>query len=199
MPHRTARVPGLPDALRCLGDPVSSSATVANRSATTSTAPTWSRPSTPTVATPSPPRSTTSAAAASNCSMLEAIEACEEIAGASSSGASIPSRECGDHRWWICNLAEFRADYPGWEPPYGSPRSWTDLRAERRALVDGLSSRQSSARSPNVEQYEVDAGSTFVADAQPLVALEGHGGGIGRERTGRGSRHPQGARGSGSH
>ncbi len=56
----------------------------------------------------------------SNCSMLEAIEACEGIAGLELEWRLDPEPRVGDHRWWISDLAEFRADYPGWEPRYGT-------------------------------------------------------------------------------
>ena len=62
------------------------------------------------------PRSTTSAAGGeSNCSMLEAIEACERIAGArAATGSSVDEARIGDHRWWISDLGEFQRDYPDW-------------------------------------------------------------------------------------
>ena len=55
----------------------------------------------------------------SNCSMLEAISACEEIAGRSLNWTLSPENRIGDHRWWISDLSEFRADYPSWELRYG--------------------------------------------------------------------------------
>src|SRR5204863_2909035 len=54
----------------------------------------------------------------SNCSMLEAIELCEEIAGSRLDHAVADDNRIGDHRWWISDLAPFRADYPGWELRY---------------------------------------------------------------------------------
>ncbi|HEX7058269.1 MAG TPA: NAD-dependent epimerase/dehydratase family protein [Solirubrobacterales bacterium] len=55
----------------------------------------------------------------SNCSMLEAIEACERIAGRELSWEMGEEPRIGDHRWWISDLAPFKADYPGWELRYG--------------------------------------------------------------------------------
>jgi CDP-paratose 2-epimerase len=55
----------------------------------------------------------------SNCSMLEAIEACERIAGRTLRWTLSPHNRVGDHRWWISDLDEFRADYPGWGLTYG--------------------------------------------------------------------------------
>jgi CDP-paratose 2-epimerase len=51
----------------------------------------------------------------SNCSMLEAIEACERIAGRELQWELSEENRIGDHRWWISDLAEFRRDYPDWE------------------------------------------------------------------------------------
>jgi CDP-paratose 2-epimerase len=54
----------------------------------------------------------------SNCSMLEAIELCEEIAGRELDWRLSDQARMGDHRWWISDLDEFRADYPGWGLEY---------------------------------------------------------------------------------
>ena len=50
-----------------------------------------------------------------SCSMLEAIGACERIAGRELSWELAEEARRGDHRWWISDLGEFRADYPQWE------------------------------------------------------------------------------------
>src|SRR5262245_25554422 len=55
----------------------------------------------------------------SNCSMLEAIAACEEIAGRELDWRLGPEPRIGDHRWWISDLGEFQADYPAWRLEYG--------------------------------------------------------------------------------
>jgi CDP-paratose 2-epimerase len=55
----------------------------------------------------------------SNCSMLEAIDLCEEIAGKELHWQLSDQARTGDHRWWISDLAEFRADYPDWSLEYG--------------------------------------------------------------------------------
>jgi len=54
-----------------------------------------------------------------NCSMLEAIEACERIAGRGLDWELSNEARIGDHRWWISDLTEFEADYPGWKLRYG--------------------------------------------------------------------------------
>ena len=48
----------------------------------------------------------------SNCSMLEAIEACERIAGRELDWSLSDQARMGDHRWWISDLDEFTRDYP---------------------------------------------------------------------------------------
>jgi len=50
----------------------------------------------------------------SNCSMLEAIAACERIAGRRLNWSLDESARIGDHRWWISDLDAFSADHPGW-------------------------------------------------------------------------------------
>lgn len=55
----------------------------------------------------------------SNCSMLEAIALCEQIAGRELEWDLGPEPRIGDHRWWISDLAAFKADYPDWKLEYG--------------------------------------------------------------------------------
>ncbi|TMK28113.1 MAG: NAD-dependent epimerase/dehydratase family protein [Actinobacteria bacterium] len=55
----------------------------------------------------------------SNCSMLEAIALCEQIAGRELDWDLDETPRIGDHRWWISDLHEFRADYPSWQLQYG--------------------------------------------------------------------------------
>jgi CDP-paratose 2-epimerase len=56
----------------------------------------------------------------SNCSMLEAIDACERIAGRELEWRLGEEPRIGDHRWWISDLSAFQADYPQWAPHYGT-------------------------------------------------------------------------------
>ena len=49
-----------------------------------------------------------------NCSMLEAIAACERIAGRELDRETSAKARIGDHRWWISANGEFERDYPGW-------------------------------------------------------------------------------------
>jgi CDP-paratose 2-epimerase len=53
-----------------------------------------------------------------NCSMLEAIELCQRIADRDLDHALVEDNRVGDHRWWISDLAQFRADHPRWELRY---------------------------------------------------------------------------------
>src|SRR5215213_161467 len=54
----------------------------------------------------------------SNCSMLEAIAMCEEISGKELTWEYSDQARMGDHRWWIGDLSEFKASYPGWDIEY---------------------------------------------------------------------------------
>ena len=76
---------------------------------------------------------------ASNCSMLEAIAACERIAGSSLDWRLGEQARMGDHRWWISDLEEFRRDYPGWELEYDVEAILSEIyesNVERWALVN---------------------------------------------------------------
>jgi CDP-paratose 2-epimerase len=55
----------------------------------------------------------------SNCSLLEAIELCERVSGQTLEWSLGEAPRIGDHRWWISDLARFRADYPEWRLEYG--------------------------------------------------------------------------------
>jgi CDP-paratose 2-epimerase len=54
----------------------------------------------------------------SNCSMIEAIEACERIAGRELEWGLSQEARIGDHRWWISDLKEFQRVYPDWRLSY---------------------------------------------------------------------------------
>jgi CDP-paratose 2-epimerase len=56
---------------------------------------------------------------ASNCSMLEAIEACERIAGQPLNWHLEPTARMGDHQWWISDTRQIEADYPSWKVAIG--------------------------------------------------------------------------------
>jgi CDP-paratose 2-epimerase len=54
----------------------------------------------------------------SNCSMLEAIDACQRIAGRELDWSYTEENRIGDHIWWIGDLAAFKADHPDWDLRY---------------------------------------------------------------------------------
>ena len=83
------------------------------------------------------PSTTSAAAATRNCSMLEAIDACERIAGRELAWELSDQARIGDHRWWISDVAEFQRDYPGWELSTTSRPPARDPRRQRRALERG--------------------------------------------------------------
>ncbi len=64
----------------------------------------------------------------SNCSMLEAISACERIAGRPLDWSLGDDSRIGDHRWWISDLEPFRRDYPEWKLTYGIDEILTEIR-----------------------------------------------------------------------
>jgi CDP-paratose 2-epimerase len=55
----------------------------------------------------------------SNCSMIEAIDACERIAGRELDWSLSDEARVGDHRWWISDISDFRRDYPEWRLQHG--------------------------------------------------------------------------------
>jgi CDP-paratose 2-epimerase len=55
----------------------------------------------------------------SNCSVLEAIDACQRIAGRELQWEMGEEPRIGDHRWWISDLASFQIDYPDFKLRYG--------------------------------------------------------------------------------
>ena len=74
----------------------------------------------------------------SNCSMLEAIAACERIAGRELDWELSDQARMGDHRWWISDLAEWERDFPGWTLEYDletTLREIHDHNVERWASV----------------------------------------------------------------
>jgi len=74
----------------------------------------------------------------SNCSVLEAIEACERIAGRELDWSLEETARVGDHRWWISDLSEFQRDYPDWAPTYDVERILAEIHeAHAEAWVGG--------------------------------------------------------------
>jgi CDP-paratose 2-epimerase len=50
--------------------------------------------------------------------MLEAIDACQKIAGRELDWSYTEDNRIGDHIWWIGDLAAFKADHPDWDLRY---------------------------------------------------------------------------------
>ena len=58
----------------------------------------------------------------SNCSVLEAVEACERIAGRPLSWSYEEQNRIGDHVWWIGDNGKFESHYPDWKQEYNVER-----------------------------------------------------------------------------
>ena len=54
----------------------------------------------------------------SNCSMLEAIDACQQVTGKKISWSYSEDHRVGDHIWWIGDVSKFKSHYPGWDFSY---------------------------------------------------------------------------------
>lgn len=52
------------------------------------------------------------------CSMLEAIDACQEIAGKKLNWVYDETNRIGDHIWWISDIRKFKNHYPTWNLTY---------------------------------------------------------------------------------
>jgi CDP-paratose 2-epimerase len=81
----------------------------------------------------------------SNCSMLEAVASCERISGRTLEWTLVDDPRVGDHRWWISDLDEFRADYPEWQPAYDLETTLTQIhdRNAERWLAEAASASPS--------------------------------------------------------
>jgi len=49
------------------------------------------------------------------CSMLEAIDACQEISGRALKWEYKEDNRIGDHIWWISDVSKFQSHYPNWQ------------------------------------------------------------------------------------
>lgn len=68
---------------------------------------------------------------AANCSMIEAIEICQKISGQEMKVEFSDQARVGDHQWWISDLGEFTARYPGWSVEYGVERILEEIFASQ--------------------------------------------------------------------
>jgi CDP-paratose 2-epimerase len=66
---------------------------------------------------------------ASNISMLEAIAACERIAGRELDWTLSDQARIGDHRWYVSDLGAFERDHPEWSLTYGMEDVLRDIHA----------------------------------------------------------------------
>jgi CDP-paratose 2-epimerase len=53
------------------------------------------------------------------CSMLQAIAACERIAGRELKWSYVEDNRIGDHIWWISDVRKFQGHYPQWKYRFG--------------------------------------------------------------------------------
>ncbi len=51
----------------------------------------------------------------SNCSVLEAVAACEKLAGKKMNRSYSDIHRAGDHIWWLSDVSKFRRHYPAWD------------------------------------------------------------------------------------
>jgi CDP-paratose 2-epimerase len=75
----------------------------------------------------------------SNCSMLEAIAECERITDRPMDWTLSDENRVGDHRWWISDLAPFRADYPDWSLEYDVPGILREIHDQNAEAWVGVS------------------------------------------------------------
>lgn len=66
-----------------------------------------------------------------NCSLLEAIDACERLAGKTMNWSYSDQNRTGDHIWWISDVRRFQADYPNWRYHY-------DIDAILAEIIEGV-------------------------------------------------------------
>ena len=70
--------------------------------------------------------------------MLEAIAMCEEISGRELDWEMSDRARMGDHRWWISDLSEFRADYPDWDITLGIEEVLREIHAHNAERWDAV-------------------------------------------------------------
>jgi CDP-paratose 2-epimerase len=75
----------------------------------------------------------------SNCSMLEAIDAGQEIAGMELSWTYTEANRTGDHIWWISDTTRFSTHYPAWQLRF-------DVRSILRDIVERNRDRWARAK-----------------------------------------------------
>jgi len=80
----------------------------------------------------------------SNCSMLEAIDACQQITNRPLAWHYEEQNRVGDHIWWISDNRRFATHYPQWKQEYDVPRILGEI-YEANAERWGVASRTAVA------------------------------------------------------
>lgn len=65
-----------------------------------------------------------------NCSMLEAIDACQDITGRELAWTYDETNRIGDHIWYVSDLRAFSADYPAWSVERNIRETLEEIHAE---------------------------------------------------------------------
>lgn len=90
-----------------------------------------------------------------SCSMLEAIELCERITGRRLNWTLSDEARIGDHRWWISDLSDFRADYPHWQITIGLEDTLREIYAHNCERWESEENRSMTASSPDRMRTQV--------------------------------------------
>ena len=77
----------------------------------------------------------------SHCSMIEAIAACEKIAGRKLAWTYTDTNRIGDHIWYVSDTAKFKSHYPEWRQKH-----------DMQSLLEDIYAK-------NVERWEIEAAS----------------------------------------
>ena len=72
------------------------------------------------------------------CSMLQGIEACENISGRKLKWTYVEDNRIGDHIWWISDVRKFQRDFPAWKYQF-------DLNGILQQIFDAVISGQKQA------------------------------------------------------
>lgn len=62
-----------------------------------------------------------------NCSMIEAIEACEQISGNRLEWSYTDENRIGDHMWWVSDITTFQKDYPDYKLTFDIQSTLADI------------------------------------------------------------------------
>ena len=70
-----------------------------------------------------------------NISVLEAIEACEKIAGVKLEYEYVEKNRVGDHIWWISDVSKFKSHYPQWDYKYNIEDTIKEIYFSQKELL----------------------------------------------------------------